>query len=82
MGQFAAALLALYSEVVSVKREEKPKDPEKAVRVELRVTKEQAEKIEKLKASEVSIAGTDDKGNRFVKKGPVPLRLEPAKAKE
>src|SRR5262249_49587173 len=37
-------------EVVSVKREEKPKDPDKAVLVELLVTKAQAEKIREAKA--------------------------------
>ncbi len=65
-------------EVVSVKREAKPADPEKAVFVELQVTREQAEKIEKLKSQFVTISGTDDSGKRFTKMRPVPLRLEPA----
>jgi hypothetical protein len=70
-------------EVVSVKREEKPANPDKAVLVELQVTKERAAKIEKLKTQEVLIAESVGKGKPTTKRRPVPLRLEPAKpAKE
>lgn len=63
-------------EVVSVKREKKPASPDKAVLVELKATKDQADKIEKVKAAIVTI--TEPGGT--VRKGPVPLRLELPKA--
>jgi hypothetical protein len=69
-------------EVVSVKREEKPKDPDKAVLVELRATKAQAEKIERAKERLVTVRETDG-GTTVIKKRPIPLRLELVKpAKE
>src|SRR5262245_21934541 len=49
------APLAAGTEVLSVKREEKPADPLKAVLLELGVTKEQAAKIEKAKLHMVSV---------------------------
>jgi hypothetical protein len=69
-------------EVVSVKREKKPADPARAVLVELRVTKEQAAKIEKMKTLLVTVVESEG-GKPVTKKRPVTLRLEPAKrAKE
>ncbi len=65
-------------EVVSVKREQKPADPDKAVLVELRATKPQAEKIEKVKAHLVTVVESDG-GKPVSRKRPVPLRLELAK---
>jgi hypothetical protein len=65
-------------EVVSVKREKKPADPARAVRVELRVTKEQAAKIEKMKTLVVTVVETEG-GKSVTKKRPVTLRLEPAR---
>jgi hypothetical protein len=64
-------------EVVSVKREKKPADPARAVLVELRVTKEQAAKIEKMKTRVVTVVERED-GKSVTKKQPVTLRLEPA----
>lgn len=69
-------------EVVSVKREQKPKDPDKAVLVELRATKAQAEKIERAKERLVTVIESDG-GKAVAKKRPIPLRLELVKpAKE
>jgi hypothetical protein len=69
-------------EVVSVKREKKPADPARAVLVELRVTKEQAAKIEKMKTLLVTVVEREG-GKPVTKKRPLTLRLEPAKpAKE
>ena len=76
------APLAAAAEVLSVKREEKPADPLKAVVVELRVTKEQAAKIEKIKTHLVTVVERKD-GKIHKTKRPVLLRLELAKpAKE
>lgn len=62
-------------EVVAVKREQKPADPHKAVQVELRATKAQAEKIEKAKSQLVTV--TESEGGKIVtSQRPVPLRLE------
>jgi hypothetical protein len=65
-------------EVVSVKREKKPESPEKAVLVELKAMKDQAAKIEKVKAAIVTIV---ERGG-VARKGPVPLRLELVKPKK
>jgi hypothetical protein len=59
-------------EVVSVKREKKPESPDKAVLVELKATKDQAAKIEKVKTTLVTIA----ESGGTVRKAPIPLRLE------
>jgi hypothetical protein len=67
-------------EVVAVKRQEKPADPNKAVLVELRVTKEQAAKIEKAKVHTVTVVESEPGGKVVSTKRPVPLRLEPVKA--
>lgn len=70
--------LAMDVEVVSVKREKKPADPARAVLVELRVTNEQATKIEKMKALLVTVVERED-GKVVTRKRPVTLRLEPAR---
>jgi uncharacterized protein (TIGR03067 family) len=67
------APVAAATEVVSVKREETSADPLKAVQVELRVTKEQAEKIEKIKERRVKVR---ERGSGVLKEVPIPLRLE------
>src|SRR5262249_20941019 len=59
-------------EVVSVKRDKKPESPDKAVLVELKATKDQAAKIEKVKAAIVTIV----EAGGVTRKAPVPLRLE------
>lgn len=68
--------VALDLEVVDVKREEKPKDPDRAVLVKLRATKAQAERIEKLKAMTVTVSERGPDGKPVLKRRPVPLRLE------
>ncbi|MFO0844858.1 MAG: hypothetical protein U0797_21085 [Gemmataceae bacterium] len=66
-------------EVVSVKREEKPADPAKAVVVELRGTKGQVEKVERAKRRTVVVAETEAGGKVVTKMRPLTLRLELAK---
>ncbi len=61
-------------DVVSVKREEKPAAPDRAVRVELRVNKEQAALIERAKARMVTVVEVDG-GKGIARRRPVPLRL-------
>jgi hypothetical protein len=63
-------------EVISVTPMEKPKEPYLAVKVELGATKEQAEKIERLKKATVAISTTDGQGVVVTRRVPVPLRLE------
>jgi hypothetical protein len=62
-------------EIVSFKREKKPESPDKAVLVELKATKDQAAKIEKMKTTIVTIA----ESGGTVRKAPIPLRLEVVK---
>jgi hypothetical protein len=69
-------------EVVSVKREEKPADPARAVAVVLRGTKEQADKVNKLKATTVTVRAKDEHGKAVPTKRPVPLFLELVKPKK
>jgi hypothetical protein len=64
-------------EVVSVNSVEKPKTPEQAVKVELRVTKAQAGPIERAKARVVTVTEATSDGQTKTEKKPVPLRLEP-----
>jgi len=63
-------------EVISVTQVEKPNESEQAVKVELRVTKDQADKIEKYKTHLVTVVETIPGGGTVTKKKPVPLRLE------
>jgi hypothetical protein len=72
---YSTSPLAEGVEVVAVNRKEKPKDPDQAVLVELRVTTAQAEKIEAAKARLVTIVETSG-GKSATKQRPVPLRLE------
>jgi hypothetical protein len=69
-------------EVVSVKRQEKPADPATAVAVVLRGTKEQADKINKLKATTVTVVERGKDGKPVTTMRPVPLFLELVKPKE
>jgi hypothetical protein len=66
-------------EVVSVNAVEKPKAPEQAVKVELRVTKAQAAAIERAKARLVTVTEATSGGQTKTERKPVPLRLEPTK---
>ena len=65
-------------EVASVKQVDKPKEPDQAVKVELKVTTDQAAAIEKVKAQLVTTVTTAD-GTTKSEKKPIPLRLEPTK---
>jgi hypothetical protein len=71
--------LAQDIEVVSVTTVEKPKVPEQAVKVELRVTKADAATIEKAKARLVTVTEATSDGQTKTERRPVPLRLEPTK---
>lgn len=64
-------------ELVSINKEEKPKTPEQAVKVELRVTKAQAVAIEKIKSQFVTVIETTTDGKKKTEKRPVPLRIVP-----
>jgi hypothetical protein len=66
-------------EVVSVKEVDKPKVPEQAVKVELRVTKAQAAAIERAKARLVTVTEATSDGKTKSERKPIPLRLEPTK---
>jgi uncharacterized lipoprotein len=69
--------MAANLEVVSVKKMEKPKRPEQAVKVELRVSKEQAEKIEQVKAVLITSREMKPDGSVETTQKPVTFRLEP-----
>lgn len=66
-------------EVAAVTKVEKPKSPEQAIKVELRVTKEQAAKIENVKKQTVTTMVTKPGGGRETVQMPVPLRIEMSK---
>jgi hypothetical protein len=66
-------------EVVSVNAVEKPKAPEQAVKVELRVTKAQAAAIARSQARLVTVTEATSDGQTRTERKPVPLRLEPTK---
>jgi hypothetical protein len=72
--------LAQDIEVVSVTAMEKPKVPERAVKVELRVTKAQAAVIERAKARLVTVTEATSDGKTKTERRPVLLRLEPTKS--
>jgi hypothetical protein len=63
-------------EVVSVTAVEKPKGPEQAVKVQLRVAKPMAARIERLKAQTVKTATSTPGGPPILEEKPVTLRLE------
>lgn len=69
-------------EVVSVTKVEKPKVPDQAVKVELRVTKAQAVVIERVKARLVTVTEATSDGQSKTVTKPVPLRLQPTKAEK
>lgn len=77
---YQTKLLVSGATVVSIKREEKPVDPTRAVAVELSVPKAQAEKIEKAKTGFVDVVEFEG-GKAVTKKRPIPLRLELPKPK-
>jgi hypothetical protein len=75
---YATTTLAPDAEVASVTPVEKPQTPERAVRVELRVTDGQAAAIERAKARLVTVAQTTPGGRMTTEKRPVTFRLEPS----
>jgi hypothetical protein len=68
-------------EVLSVDKVEKPTDPDQAVKVELRVPKSRAERIETFKTREVTVVERAG-GQAVRKKKTIPLVLELAKEEE
>jgi hypothetical protein len=63
-------------EDVSVTMVEQPKAPEQAVKVELKVTKEQAAVIERAKARLVTVTVATSDGQTKTERKSIPLRLE------
>jgi hypothetical protein len=76
---FATAPLAEAVEVVKISPVEKQDDPSKAFVAVLRVSKAQAAKIEKMKATMVTVAQTGPAGETVTVQRPVTLRLEATK---
>jgi hypothetical protein len=68
-------------EVLAVDKVEKPTDPNHAVKVELRVPKARAERIETFKTREVTVVERAG-GQTVTKKKPIPMVLELAKEEE
>jgi hypothetical protein len=69
-------------EVASIAKVEKPKSPEEALKVEVRATKEQAEKIERFKKQMVTTVVRNPGGAPEQKRMPIPLRLELSKGEK
>jgi hypothetical protein len=76
---YSTDTLASNIEVASITIVEKPKSPEQAVKVELRVTKDQAAKIERAKTQLVTTMETAADGRVESKKKPITFRLEQTK---
>ena len=79
---YSTSVLVQDIEVAAVTTMEKPKVPEQAVKVELRVTKAQAAVIESAKARLVTVTEATSDGRSKTERKPVPLRLEPTKAEK
>ncbi|MFT3883013.1 MAG: hypothetical protein QM703_25590 [Gemmatales bacterium] len=77
--RYTTSMLAPNIEVVSVTKEEKPKEPWLAISVILLVSKEQAKEIERAKSTMVPFTGKDANGKRVTKQRPVPMRIERGK---
>jgi hypothetical protein len=76
---YRTSTLAADVEVASVTQVEKPNSPAEAVKVELKVTKDQAAKIEMAKAHRVTVVERSPDGPKTEKR-PLTFRLEPTKA--
>jgi hypothetical protein len=75
--RYVTSGLARDVEVAAVARPERPADPERPVRVELRVTREQAALVDKAKKKLVNVTETPPGGGApETKQKPVQLRLE------
>jgi hypothetical protein len=68
-------------EVLKVEKVENPTDPEQAVKVEFKVTKNQAERIERAKAQQVTVVERAG-GKPVTKKMPIPMIIELSKDDE
>lgn len=77
---YTTVILAQELEVAAVTRVDKPKSPEEAIKVELRVNQDQAATIERTKAQRVTTVVTTSDGGRKTEKRPVTLRLELAES--
>jgi len=69
-------------EVVSVTKMEKPADPEQAVKVELKGTKQQIDKVVAIKSRVVNVSGKRPDGSFGPMQKPPTLRLELAKSEK
>ena len=69
-------------EVASITKVEKPKSLEEAIKVEVRATKDQAEKIEQFKKKMVTTVVRTPGGSPEQKRMPIPLRLELSKSEK
>jgi hypothetical protein len=77
---YNARTIAPDVEVVSVTRVEEPKDPEMAVKVELRMPKPQAERVETIKKRLVTVVLRIPGGGTETRQKPLTLLLELHKA--
>ena len=73
---YTTSLVAADVEIASVESVEKPANPEAAVRVQLLVPKDMAEKVEKTRDHKVKVVERKDDGSVESKLKPVTLRLE------
>jgi hypothetical protein len=79
---YSTSGLAQDIEVVSVTKVKKPKVPEQAVKVVLRVTRAQAAAIERAKARLVTVTQATSDGQSKTVRKPVPLRLQLTKGEK
>jgi hypothetical protein len=80
LAAYSTVLVVEGLEVVSVTQVEKPADPEQAVKVEVKGTKQQAEKVEAIKARRVNVSERRADGTVGSTRRPPTLRLELSKA--
>jgi hypothetical protein len=73
---YNTSLVAADVEVASVTTVEKPETPEAAVKVQLLVPKDLAEKVEKIRDKKVTVVESQGNGTVERKQKPVTLRLE------
>lgn len=76
---YSTSTLAPGVEIASIAKVEKPKSPEQAIKVELRVAKDQAAKVERATSRLVNTVESTPGAQPERKQKPVTLRLEPVK---
>ena len=74
--RYTMTTLAEGIEVLSVTKEEKPRETWLAMSVQFRVTKEQAELITQTKSTLIPFTSKGPDGKRVTKQRPVPMRIE------